>query len=428
MSDGGGQSGRTLGARTIAAYAAGSLGTGVFSTVPTALLLYYCTEVLGIAAAIAGLLVFAPKVWSIIWDPLVGTWSDRTRSRWGRRLPFLLAGAVGVALGFAALFSPPLELTQTGLAIWVAGAYFFLATVYSLYAVPYIALPAEITGTPHAQTNLVAYRMVAGMAGVFLGASGAPLLVSALGGGRAGYAAMSLIIALVCLAAMMITLAVAPRTNPATARPSNTFLTAALAAVRAPGFFRLLASYYLLITGVSVVIAALPYLVTQSLGRPEADIGIALGVLIGGAVVTPPFWAWAARAWGERAALSAAMAVFALSATGAAGAIALALPWFQVLAILAAAGFGFAGLQVIPFAMLAHAAQRESARTGAAQEATFTGLWTAGEKLGLASGPALVALALSLAGSQIMAALVIAAPVVLLLLSRLVSPSPVKAD
>jgi len=412
-----------------AAYASGSLGTGVFSTVPTAILLYYCTEVLGIAAALAGVLVFLPKAWSIIWDPLVGAWSDRTRSPWGRRRPFLFAGAVGVAIGFATLFSAPEGLSPRGLAVWVGGAYFLLATVYSLYAVPYIALPAEITRSADEQTHLVAYRMVAGMAGVFLGASGAPLLVAALGGGRQGYAAMSLIVAGVCLIAMLATISIAPRQNADPQRPSGQFFPSALAALRAPGFFRLLGGYYLQITAVGVVTAALPYLVTRSLNRPEADIGIALGVLIGGAVITPPLWAWLARRLGEREALVAAMAVFALSSSGAAIAIGLHVSWPNVLAIMAAAGFGFAGLQVIPFAMLAHIAHGESARDGAAQEATFTGIWTAGEKLGLASGPALVAATLAFAGPHSALAVVIVAPPAFLLLARLLmSPTPPRGD
>ena len=99
------------------AYAAGSFGTGVFSTVPTVLLLFFCTEVLGIAASWAAALVFAPKVWAIVWDPFVGAWSDRTSGRFGRRRPFLLAGALGVALAFVAVFTPP-PLSTAGLLAW----------------------------------------------------------------------------------------------------------------------------------------------------------------------------------------------------------------------------------------------------------------------------------------------------------------------
>src|ERR1700743_1937033 len=88
-------------------FAMGSLGTGVFTTVPSVLLLYYCTEVVHITAAWAAVVVFVPKVWGIVWDPLVGNWSDNTQSRFGRRRPFLVAGAIGVAVSFLLLFSTP---------------------------------------------------------------------------------------------------------------------------------------------------------------------------------------------------------------------------------------------------------------------------------------------------------------------------------
>ena len=126
-----------------AAYAAGSFGTGVFSTVPAILLLYFCTETLHMAAAWAALVVFVPKVWAIAWDPLVGVWSDRSATRIGRRRPFLIVGACGVAAAFVAVFSPPV-LDTTATFAWMATSYFLLATVYSVFAVPYVAIPSEI--------------------------------------------------------------------------------------------------------------------------------------------------------------------------------------------------------------------------------------------------------------------------------------------
>jgi MFS/sugar transport protein len=64
-----------------ASYAMGSFGTGVFSTVPAVLLLYFCTETLHIAGTVAAALILIPKIWSILWDPFVGRWSDWTCAR-----------------------------------------------------------------------------------------------------------------------------------------------------------------------------------------------------------------------------------------------------------------------------------------------------------------------------------------------------------
>src|SRR5580693_975588 len=91
----------------VVSYSLGSFGTGVFSTVPAVLLLYYCTNIVHLPALWAAAIVFVPKVWAILWDPLVGAWSDRASGPFGRRRPFLAVGAAGVAAAFFALFSPP---------------------------------------------------------------------------------------------------------------------------------------------------------------------------------------------------------------------------------------------------------------------------------------------------------------------------------
>ena len=72
--------------------------------------LFFLTDVAGIRPAVAGTLLLACRLWDAFNDPLVGTWSDRTRSRWGRRRPFLFAGAVPMAVFYALLWwVPPLS-------------------------------------------------------------------------------------------------------------------------------------------------------------------------------------------------------------------------------------------------------------------------------------------------------------------------------
>ena len=253
-----------------AAYAAGSFGTGVFSTVPTILLLYFCTEVLGLPAQWATAIVFVPKVWSIGWDPFVGAWSDRTSTRIGRRRPFLIAGTIGVTLSFIAVFSPP-ALGSAALGAWMMAAYFLLATLYSLFAVPYVAIPAEIGHDATVRVRLVSARMVVAMIGVLTGAGFAPFLVEAAGGGRHGYSAMSLWIAAACAVAMSVPLTMLrgrdlPRGTSVDGVhqriSSNLF-----AALHEPRFVRFCAAYLLQLTAVGVISSVTPYLVTKIFGR-----------------------------------------------------------------------------------------------------------------------------------------------------------------
>ena len=99
-------------------YAMGGLSSGTFGTVPGLLLLPYLTDRLGLAAGIAGLIVFLPKAWDFFMNPIAGRISDRSTSPKGRRRPFVLWGGLALAVAFAAIFAGP--TTPQGLAVaWV---------------------------------------------------------------------------------------------------------------------------------------------------------------------------------------------------------------------------------------------------------------------------------------------------------------------
>jgi len=368
------------------AYGLGSVGTGVFSTTPSVLLLFYCTEVAGVAPGVAGLILFAPKLWSLAWDPLVGVWSDRTRSRWGRRAPFLVTGALGVAAAFAALFAAPFG-AGTLAAAWIAGAYFVLATVYSVYAVPYVAAPAEEPDAA-AAGRLIAWRMTLVMAGVMLGAAGAPLMVEAFGGGLAGYRAMGLVVGLACLVLMLAPVAVLRRS----AGPATPGGAIAWRAARQGPYAWLALSYVGQMAGVAVVSATMPYLVTRGLGRATGDVGVAMAVVLASTLLAVPAWSLAAGRMGAARALRLAVGVYGVAALTPMAVLLTRPGWEAFLGALGLLGVGFAGLQVLPFILCA----RVIAAAAPSAEGALTGIWTASEKVGLAIGPALTAAALAL--------------------------------
>src|ERR1700754_1332942 len=88
-------------------WATGELGLASYAGVSTIYLLFYATEVLRIPPAWAGLALLIPRIWNILADPLVGWLSDRTQTRFGRRRPYLLAGAVVWGAAFWLLFNLP---------------------------------------------------------------------------------------------------------------------------------------------------------------------------------------------------------------------------------------------------------------------------------------------------------------------------------
>jgi GPH family glycoside/pentoside/hexuronide:cation symporter len=394
----------------------------VFSTVPAILLLYFCTETLHMRAGWAAAVVFVPKVWAIAWDPLVGVWSDRATSPIGRRRPFLIAGAFGVAAAFIAVFSPPV-LGETATVAWMAVMYFLLATVYSLFAVPYVAIPSEVPAEAEIRARLVAWRMAVAMIGVLAGAGLVPHIVEIAGGGRGGYHQMSLYIAGACAVAMLVPLwMLRGRDQPATGVAGGATISVLEqigSVLRHRTFIYLSGSYVLQLTAVGIISASAPYLVTQAFGRSEGDIGTAMIGMLGATTLSMPLWAWAGRRFGTARMLTIAIVMFGGGAMAIGGLALTNSGWPLGRLAFAFAGIPFAGMQVLPYTLIAHLVH-DIAKSGQAGESSFTGVWTAAEKLGLAFGPMLTGTVLAFSHASVMRAvapLVIVGPSVLCLLS-----------
>ena len=119
---------QSLGRRTYLGYALGSVGTAGFSTVPGLLLAYYLTNSLGVAAALAALVVLVPKLWDVVFLPIVGTMSDRSAQRRRSRRPFLLIGGLALPIVFVLMFAAPAGLGTGVSAGWVL--VFFLSLIH----------------------------------------------------------------------------------------------------------------------------------------------------------------------------------------------------------------------------------------------------------------------------------------------------------
>ncbi|HEY8376257.1 MAG TPA: MFS transporter, partial [Nannocystis sp.] len=369
-------------------YGAGSIGAGLFSTVPGLLLLFYLTDTLGVAAGLAGVAVLVPKLWDIATDPIVGAWSDRTRSRWGRRRPFLLAGALTLPPCFVALFSAPVGDPRVAF-VWVLVAFCLAAGAFTLFQVPYATMPAEMTADYHERTTLVAYRMAFVTVGILAGGALAPALIEAGGGGPAGYTFMAVVLSLVTAAAMLVAFfgtRDAPQFEAAEATPS---LRAQIRiALEDRGFRNLWLAFGLQCVGTGAVLADVPYFVRYTLSEGQGATTALFLCLVGPAAVAMPLWTAVSRRLGKKRGYIAATVAFAALAASLLFAGPGRLP--LVCAQVGLLGVGFAGLQVFPFAMLPELIDEDARRTGIRREGVFTGLWFVAEKGGFALGAALV--------------------------------------
>jgi glycoside/pentoside/hexuronide:cation symporter, GPH family len=368
-------------------YGIGSLGTGILSSVPSLLLLYFMTEALGITPALAGLGIFIPKIWDMVFDPIMGTISDRTKTRWGHRRPYLLIGGILAALSFGLLFHVPRFEASRSNFVYVILVFWASTTFYSVFSVPYIAMPAELSDESNERTIIVSYRMGFALAGILLGSALGPILVTSFGGGRRGYSAMGVVLGLFSAFAMLLTFLTSRHLSLRPRLETNLQLWDQTArALRNRPFFALWATYIVQMAAISCIFASLPYFVVYVLGNSENAVGKLLLAMFLAAIAFMPFWVWVSGRIGKRYALIASIAMYALAA------LALALDGrkpsvWVITGQFVLMGIAFAGLQLMPFSMLTDAINLDFSNTGMRREGMFTGLWIAGEKAGLALGP-----------------------------------------
>ena len=154
-------------------YATGALVDGTALHPLNVFLLFYATAVCGLPAALAGAAISAGLVVDALIDPLIGSYSDRHRSRLGRRLPFMLVGVPLVGVAFVLLFSLPEGWAQGALLTWLALSHALLRVSVSLFSLPQVALAAELSDSYVERSSIVTWRwlfyMLGGISGVVLG-------------------------------------------------------------------------------------------------------------------------------------------------------------------------------------------------------------------------------------------------------------------
>lgn len=186
------------------------------------LLLFYYQQVVGVEAWLVGLAIAIAVVMDAVTDPLIGTWSDRVRTRWGRRHPMLLVAAAPLAISFVLLFNPPADMTDWEGFAWLTTFGVLVRASYTFYNIPHLALGAEMAGDYDQRSTLFAYS-------AFVGAMSVAVAYGLITGyyfptvegvydpgflNPAGYPAMSVTFAIVMVLAILLCVAGTRREIP----------------------------------------------------------------------------------------------------------------------------------------------------------------------------------------------------------------------
>jgi glucuronide carrier protein len=155
--------------KTVAGYGAGDFAFNLAFSLSTSFLLYYYTDVAGIAAAAVGTMFLVVRLWDAFADLLAGRLVDRTMTRWGKFRPFIMFGAVPLLFMSFLVFHVPASFDAGAKIIYAYATYAILGLVYSLVNIPYGSLASAVTQSVHERAKLVAARAFgAGIGGVVL--------------------------------------------------------------------------------------------------------------------------------------------------------------------------------------------------------------------------------------------------------------------
>ncbi len=349
---------------------------GAAMAIPIAVLMprFYSDVVLaplgGIAIAIA-----LARAFDAITDPVMGWLSDRTRSRFGRRKPYIAFGVPLMALAFYGLFSPPAALSGTDAALWFAGAFALFFLFSTIVEIPYSALGAEVTPDYAERSSLFGWRALFIAAGTITAALLPTVLARSMDDERAVYSLMAGLYA-VLLLVLNVGLLWRVREHPEYAeRTANPLIPGVRRALRNRPFRILLLAGVVSAIPAAIPAILMPYYVGYVLQPPEpaAATGLYLTLYLGSGLLCVPLWIAVARKAGKLFALVAA------SAVGIAGSLFFfaAGPGDLLYAGLVYAATGtvsMAGNFLVP-AMAADVIDYDELRTGKRREAQYTSFW-----------------------------------------------------
>lgn len=376
-------------------YGLGDWGNTTTSTIFGFFFAFFLNNVAGVQPLYAFPVLLVGGIWDAINDPIIGVWSDRIRTRWGRRRPFFLVGAIPYAFTFILLFCVPPVQSQLGKCIYYSFVYILFDTMFTLVTVPYTALTPELTEDYDERTRLNGYRMFVSMAGGLISAIALPMIVDAFINKAQGYLVTAVIFgSLAGIPYLLLFFFIKERHQDAPRSDLNIF--SGFAYTWHNIAFRYASGIYMTAwVTVSLAGALFQYYLTYWLHMPR-QVDIVLGVMMLSATIFIPVMVWLANKMGKQKAYMLAVGWWVL--------VMLAISFLPqragvlVYFLAASAGFGVAAAHVIPWSIVPDVIESDELERGYRREGTFYGFMVFLQKTGSAAALGLMQLVLHFSG------------------------------
>jgi len=382
--------------KTRLGFGVGEFSSSIFFTVTSFWLINFLTDEVRLSAALAGSALLVGKFWDAVVDPFIGHFSDRTRSRWGRRRPYLLFFSIPFGIFFVLMFTNPGIPDQTGKFVWAMLIYILLCTAYSLTNIPYNALLPEMTEDYNERTSISGYKQVFAIFGTLLGAGAALPIMGLFATRTKGFIGMAAIFGFLGALSLLVTF-FSVREPPQLIQPVASKIWRSLKDVFAnrPYMF-LLASWFTNSTAVAIAESMLIYYY-KYIFRDESAVTLAMISLLVATILTLPLWIWLAKKIGKHTAYLIGMTLTIVTIITIAFA-ADRIGENATLVLMVVAGIGFSAHYILPWAMAPDTIEFDFARSGIRREGIYYSVWTFVIALGGALAGFLVGQGLDLFG------------------------------
>lgn len=357
---------------TKVAYAIGDLSNSVGpGTIVPFWYLFFLTDVAHLNPALAGVTVLVGGIWDAVNDPLVGLLSDRTRTRWGRRRPYLLFGALPYGITFALMWIVPPIQNQVLLCLYFALIYILYDTAVTIVSCPYFALTPELTLDHDERTSLTTYRMFVSIVTGLLAAIGFALVLDATPDKQTAFLVLGLICGGLFVPTILVTFFVIRERAEFQIEPPPRPLEALRFVARNREWWYTLGMRLASWMPVDIASAVFVYYLIYWIRMEAMEASLVQAVILTSATLCLPLILWMSRRWEKKTAFIILTASWAIVMMGTLfvpqGARSLA----YLIAFLV--GPGVSAAHVLPAAMSADALEVDELASGKRQEGIYAG-------------------------------------------------------
>ncbi len=360
--------------------------------------LHYLTDVMLISPALAGVAFFISKAWDAVSDPMMGYISDRTRTRFGRRRPYFLAGIVLIFISFFLMWYPvdfDLEMHRF---IYILIAYIFFSTVITMVMIPYNALAAELTLDYNERTSLTTYRMIfSGVSSLICAVVPFEIVNMFPEDHRSGYIVMAVAFGLFFAIPFIATFLTTREREEFQKEPVPfNFRRSYIEPFKTPTFLNVLLMYLFSFVAIDAVMSIVIYFMKYYMNRLR-ETDYVLGTILVLQVLVLPIYSWASKKTSKKTSFIISALIW-MVVMGFSYFITPEMPKEAIYVFGGLVGLGTGGIVIMIYSIFADVPDVDELYTGERREGIFSGLLMFARKLSAAVAIFLIAQIIHWAG------------------------------